>query len=546
MSTSARQNVWRSTLRLIVCALFFFSLAAVADEGTHTRRFGLFIGNNVGGDGTRPLFYARDDAQRLADVFARIGGLRAEDSMVLLDQNATDVEIALGELDARVKRAHSQGDRTIVFFYYSGHATDGALRLGTTKLALESVKARLASSTGDVRIAIFDACRSGSVTRTKGVRKVPAFDIETDGARQAKGLVILTSSAGDEDSQESDLIGASYFSYHFATGLLGSADQSHDGRVSLSEAYQYAYDHTVAATADSEAGAQHPTFSFDLAGNGDLPLTDVTNRNEGIAIPAAAPQGPYFLIDQRGVVVAELVKTEAARALAVGPGKYTIKRRLKDHLRIGEIEVRAGQMTTLDESTFKDAPFSDDPVKGTGLSSTFTRHWSISAAGQFQAVFDAPAPIGQLPSAPMIGVEATLHNVLTSGLAVSIDGHYGWASSSVSTALISDIPYKYSIVSFGASILYEFRQETRWVPFAGIRIAFDRLTREFTTGLDPDQYFMTLTPGIAAGLKFRITRSIGVIGRGRLHYVFMNSDPKETRSLGYAELGLMLDYEFRD
>ncbi len=95
-------------------------------------------------------------------------------------------------------------------------------------------------------------------------------------------MVILTSSASDEDSQESDAIGGSYFSHHLASGLLGGADRSGDGRVTLFEAYAYAYDRTVADTAESAAGAQHPTFSYDLAGNGDLVLTDVATRHEGI------------------------------------------------------------------------------------------------------------------------------------------------------------------------------------------------------------------------------------------------------------------------
>ena len=103
-------------------------------------------------------------------------------------------------------------------------------------------------------------------------------------------MVILTSSTSDEDSQESDAIGGSYFSHHLASGLLGGADRSGDGRVTLFEAYAYAYDRTVADTAESAAGAQHPTFSYDLAGNGDLVLTDVVVRHEGVYLPREAPE----------------------------------------------------------------------------------------------------------------------------------------------------------------------------------------------------------------------------------------------------------------
>ena len=101
--------------------------------------------------------------------------------------------------------------------------------------------------------------------------------------------MLLTSSAADEDSQEADRIGGSYFSHHLASGLLGDADRSGDGRVSLAEAYAYAYARTVADTAESAAGAQHPTFSYELAGNGDVVLTDVKSRTEGPLSRRAPP-----------------------------------------------------------------------------------------------------------------------------------------------------------------------------------------------------------------------------------------------------------------
>src|SRR5262249_46336290 len=147
-------------------------------------------------------------------------------------------------------------------------------------------------------------------TRTKGARKMPEFEVESDVSRRARGLVILASSASDEDSQESDQIGGSYFSHYLASGLLGDADGSRDGRVTLSEAYTYAYNRTAADTAESAAGAQHPTYSFDLAGNGEVVLTDLTGRHEGLLFPAAAPPGAYFLIDGKGFVSAEIWKEQ--------------------------------------------------------------------------------------------------------------------------------------------------------------------------------------------------------------------------------------------
>lgn len=523
--------------------LLVLPLVARAEGPAH--RFGLFVGNNDGGTGTRSLLYARDDAQRLHDVFTRLGHLAPEDALLLLDDSAKDLDVALGELERRIRDAKARGESTTLFFYYSGHAKDGALRLGSSTLPLETLKRRLAAGPADMRVAFLDACRSGSLTRSKGVRRAPAFEVETDATRQAKGLVILTSSASDEDSQESDVIGASYFSYHLAAGLLGSADSTHDGRVSLNEAYAWAYERTVASTADSAAGPQHPTFSFDLAGNGDLVLTDFAERREGLRLPVDAPAGSYFIIDPRGVVVAETVKSDGERLIALPPGTYTIKRRLPDRLRVGSISIGAGQLVTLDETTLQNAKFSDDPVKGTGLTTSYSRHWSLSAAGNYQAVFDRPTNAGgYFPSAPLIEAEATIHNFPGRGFGVVIDGGYGWTSSTLAVNLVGSLDYSYSLVTFGGSLIYEWFQEGRFIPLVGVHLSFNLMTRTFTDDTLGAQTYSTFTPGLLAGLKVRIAGNVSVIARARVHYLLYNVD--ETRNLGTADFGLLLDYEFKD
>ena len=152
------------------------------------RRFALVAGNDDGGEGTRALLYARDDAKKLYEILTRVGGVHESDAMLMLNSTADELLIALGELERRSKDARARGDRTSLFFYYSGHAKDGALRLGNSSLPMESVKARLAQAPADVRVAVFDACRSGALTRAKGVRRAPAFEVESDATRPAPSI----------------------------------------------------------------------------------------------------------------------------------------------------------------------------------------------------------------------------------------------------------------------------------------------------------------------------------------------------------------------
>ena len=150
-----------------------------------------------------PLLYAGADARKVHDILTRLGGVRPEDAQLLLDASARSCSPPWPASRARAAEAARRGERTALFFYYSGHAKDGALRLGR-RASRSTAQGALAASPVDVRIAILDSCRSGALTRTKGARARPRSRSSPTAARDAKGLVILTSSTSDEDSQESD------------------------------------------------------------------------------------------------------------------------------------------------------------------------------------------------------------------------------------------------------------------------------------------------------------------------------------------------------
>jgi Caspase domain len=506
-------------------------------EGLH--RFAVIVGNDTGGRDTRPLLYAKADARKVLDILTRLGGVRAEDAQLVLDGTAQELLTAIGTAERRAADAEARGERTALVIYYSGHAKDGALRLGDTSLPLDSLKARLASSPVDVRIAILDSCRSGELTRTKGARRAPAFAVQADGPRDAKGLVILTSSASDEDSQESDLVGGSYFSHHLASGLLGGADKSGDGRVTLFEAYAYAYDRTVADTAESAAGAQHPTFSYDLAGNGDLVLTDVAARREGIYFPREAPVGVYYLVDHQGFVAAEIVKNATDdRRVALAPGHYRVKRRLADRLRVGEIDVASGQMITLDEGRLRDAAFSDDPVKG-AYRPDVTSRWSVGVGGGFQSVFDAPTRESLFPATGLLGVDVQLRNFFRRDWVWGVDVAGGGANGVV-TLPSTTAAFRFSELSLASSLVVEFPHRTL-TPFVGGRLALLVMTRHFDDDAFPDQFFSTLSPGLVGGVNWHLSQSWAVVLRTRLHYLLYNVDGN--RSLGFWELATAVSYD---
>jgi hypothetical protein len=533
---------------MLAAALITTALITTAARADGIRRFALIAGNNEGGPDTRPLLYATEDAKKMYAVFTGLGGVHSEDSVLLLGRSADDFAAALGGLEARISAARQQGQRTVLLVYYSGHAKDGALRLGGSRLPIEALKQRLSTeSAADVRIGILDACRSGVVNRLKGARKGPAFEIAADGMHETQGLVLLTSSSADEDSQESDSLAGSYFSHHFASGLRGGADRSGDRLVTLSEAYEYAYTRTVAETADTAAGAQHPTFAYDLKGNGNLVLAELALGHEGLYVPAAAPGGVYYFIDAgRGVISAEVVKLGSAdRVVALAPGRYHVKRRLPDRLRIGDVQIAAGRFVTLDEGSLRDAPFSDDPVKGGRRPEVSTTRLSFSLGGTAQAFFDAPTRAGLFPPTGLVGFELQLRDFFRRDWIWGIDVAAGQARATLERASVGTaIPFRFAELNLGTSLFAEWPLAGgRLAPFFGARLALLVMAREFEgAGADlPDQHLSAFSPGLQGGLRWRLSPSFSAVARGRVHYLRYDID--ENQSLGYWELGAVLGYE---
>ena len=103
-----------------------------------------------------------------------------------------------------------------------------------------------------------------------------------------RGHAFLTSSAATEAAQESDRIRASYFTHYLVSGFRGAADLSGDGKVTLGEAYQFAFNETLGRTVDTKGGAQHPSYDINLSGTGDVVMTDVRQTSATLVLPRGA------------------------------------------------------------------------------------------------------------------------------------------------------------------------------------------------------------------------------------------------------------------
>ncbi len=220
--------------------------------------------------GDLKLNYAAKDAQALERVLKeKGGGLRQVETKLLTDQEATRKNIMSGL--TWLKREMSQGDVGVIFF--SGHGMKDEsdnfylcpVDVDANDLLASGVpgslfKDFLASVPGKV-IAILDGCHSGELGEKKETRKSIARlseNLVRDLINEDVGVVVLSSSRGDEVSLESNEHRQGYFTLALTAGLAGAADQDNDGIVDLRELDPYVKDQVRKLTQDR----QHPVTSM--------------------------------------------------------------------------------------------------------------------------------------------------------------------------------------------------------------------------------------------------------------------------------------------
>lgn len=347
------------------CSLLVLA-ATAADADTPLRRYTLIVGANNGG-GDRPLLkYGVSDAERFARVMVDLGGVSPEHNTILRQPKLRDLLDGLDVLTRRVTEAARltgpNAARTEVIVYYSGHADEKGLLLGEDRYSYRSLRDRLDQIPADVRIAVLDACASGAFTRIKGGRARPPFLV--DQSASMRGHAFLTSSAATEVAQESDRIRASYFTHYLVSGLRGAADMSGDGRITLNEAYQFAFSETLGRTVDSKGGAQHPSYDINMSGTGDVVMTDVRQLSATLVL-AKEVEGRFFIRNAAQELIVEVYKPFGRTvSLGVEPGVYDVRVEHERTALLAKVSVADGAQLIVDRKQFN--PTTVEPTRSRG------------------------------------------------------------------------------------------------------------------------------------------------------------------------------------
>jgi len=345
---AAKTSSSRPVRRLLAGCMLTVCLATPA--GAATVRIGLLVGNDIGLASEAALEYAEADARRVRDLIEELGGFEAERIELLLGKGSAELINALYKLRGRIAEVEARGDDALLFFYYSGHGDKGHLHLGNSKMGLSSLRKELAATGATVVVGIIDACHSGSIGRAKGGVPAAAFDVTLLDEPTPRGMVLISSSMGDELAQESPELRGSLFTHYLLSALRGAADYDADGRVTIREAYRSAYHRTLSRSVTTSSRRQHPFADIDMSGKGELTMTFLHKSSAAIRLGAKSA-GRYMIVESHsGDVVAELHK-ESGREVRISlpAGSYKIYKQETDEYLVCGVNLLWGGEHEVDE-----------------------------------------------------------------------------------------------------------------------------------------------------------------------------------------------------
>jgi Caspase domain len=311
----------------------------------------LAIGSNVGLPHELVLAHAVEDARRMAELLNDIGGVDRARTQVLADPTPAQVLKALAVMAGR--SAH--GDAALV--YFSGHGDEGSLHLAGERLSLEQLAAAVAALNAPLKVVIVDACRATEVT-DKGLARGQSFAVDVQSSpNRHRGLVTLLASSSGEMAQESRQLGGGVFTYFLLSGLRGSADGDNDHRVTLVEAYEFAFKHTLARSVASTGVAQRPEVRLDVEGTGPLYLTTLDPADARLVLPAGSDT--HYYVYEKGsaaAVVEAWGQHDQATTLALRAGRYVVQRQAGNDTGVAQVTLPSGGEASLRAAAFVPIP----------------------------------------------------------------------------------------------------------------------------------------------------------------------------------------------
>lgn len=203
------------------------------------------------------LRYTDDDAYRVyAFLKSPAGGALEDDQIrILIDEEATKKNIMTTMTDIFGKA----GKNDLILLYFSGHGLKGSFLPYdfdgyNNKLLHEEINTVLDRSKAKYKLAIADACHSGSLLAMRSTR-LPSMlsNFYENLAKSEPGTALIMSSKSDETSLESSGLRQGVFSHFLIRGLKGEADINNNKIISIEELYQFVFEKVRGYTGNQQS-----------------------------------------------------------------------------------------------------------------------------------------------------------------------------------------------------------------------------------------------------------------------------------------------------
>lgn len=213
-----------------------FIILAVLSIAVNARTFVLITGVSNYEGTVNDLQQSTKDAKSFYELMSK----HTNDVTILTSKNAYRKNV-LDKLST-IARAAKTGD--CIMLYYSGHGTPGAICLYDEFLGYSDIVNIMKQSKASQKVLIVDACHAGTVND----------DISQHNITERDGLVCIMGCRPEEYSQENSYLGAGYLTQGLLKALRGKGDTNRDRRITVLEAFKYAYSDVVKRSQNM----QHP------------------------------------------------------------------------------------------------------------------------------------------------------------------------------------------------------------------------------------------------------------------------------------------------
>jgi hypothetical protein len=484
--------------RILVVLPLLLVLLAPSQAAASWLRYAVVAGNNRGLAREEALRFAEEDARRVGSLLRSSGNVTDERLVVQTGASKLAFSEAVRGFDGPMGAHARAGDRTLLFVYFSGHSDGKHLQLGDELLPFKEVRDLVASSPATLKVLVVDSCQSGGLTGIKGIVPTPDVDVWLRGQTTASGMVIVTASSVGEVAQESVELGGSYFTHHLLWGLRGAADFDQDQRVTLGEAYRYAYRATVDGTWHTLAGRQHPTIELMLDQRGSVPLTDLRIRDASVRFGAEL-HGTFALLEPGGAsILAEVRKPrDHVQRLAVAAGSYWVAERRGERIWIQSLTIPPGGEASVDPASMVDHTAVVEAARKAGRG---------KVRGPLQML------VGYGLSSGALGTSSAMHHGMV-GLRVDM-GHFSIVPRFVygATSGVGDLPTantrRFTVRGLGLETWVLMRYEVSLLDlFAGLNLGFawlDQRLEQDAPASEVTHEGPAWVVGLAAGLDVPI------------------------------------------